>query len=307
MSITGERLKEQRKKLGLSADDVAADLGVSRSTIFRYENGHIEKVPSNILESLSSILSTTPAYLMGWTDDPHDWEQIGNEQGIHPPKDYDGDYEDYVKAKMYQEQDTLIDAYYNTHIEIEDLDEVEKNAIYKYRSIDDKGKHTVNTVLEMEYNRCTSGKETSATYYKVIDHPALDRVAEVREPYCPYQAELIGRVAGGYPILACEEKGNFIPTPVKADFALQIIGDSMEPDYPNMCYLLIKKDYDVADGDIVVASILRAAEIAEATCKKIYLRNGSVELHPTNKLYPVQVYKHEEVKIDGKVIGKVVI
>lgn len=26
--------------------------------------------------------------------------------------------------------------------------------IYKYRSIDDKGKHTVDTVLEMEYNRC---------------------------------------------------------------------------------------------------------------------------------------------------------
>lgn len=30
----------------------------------------------------------------------------------------------------------------------------EQNHLHKYRSIDEKGKHTVDTVLEMEYNRC---------------------------------------------------------------------------------------------------------------------------------------------------------
>lgn len=115
MSITGERLKERRKYLQLSADDIAVDLGVSRSTIFRYENGYIEKVPANILEKLADILHTTPAYLMGWSDDPHDWERIGNDEGIYPPKDYDGTYEDYVKYKMCEEQDALISEYYGTH------------------------------------------------------------------------------------------------------------------------------------------------------------------------------------------------
>lgn len=66
MSITGQRIKERRKQLEMSADDVANELGVSRSTIFRYENGHIEKVPANVLEKLAAILKTTPAYLMGW-------------------------------------------------------------------------------------------------------------------------------------------------------------------------------------------------------------------------------------------------
>ncbi|MDW2797731.1 helix-turn-helix transcriptional regulator [Clostridium boliviensis] len=69
MSITGQRIKERRNQLEMSADDVAAQLGVSRSTIFRYENGHIEKVPANVLEKLAGILKTTPAYLMGWQDD----------------------------------------------------------------------------------------------------------------------------------------------------------------------------------------------------------------------------------------------
>ncbi|WP_277405601.1 helix-turn-helix domain-containing protein [Lacrimispora xylanisolvens] len=59
MSITGQRIKERRKQLEMSADDIADELGVSRSTIFRYENGQIEKVPANVLEKLAVILRTT--------------------------------------------------------------------------------------------------------------------------------------------------------------------------------------------------------------------------------------------------------
>ncbi len=115
MSTTGERLRLQRKRQEISADEVAIELGVSRSTIFRYENGYIEKVPSNILEKLADILYTTPAYLAGWTDDYHDWERIGNDQGIYPPADYEGSYEDYVKYKVMQESDDLCDSYWNLY------------------------------------------------------------------------------------------------------------------------------------------------------------------------------------------------
>ena len=34
------------------------------------------------------------------------------------------------------------------------LTKEEQSRLHKYRSIDSKGKHTVDTVLEMEYNRC---------------------------------------------------------------------------------------------------------------------------------------------------------
>ena len=77
MSITGQRIKERRKQLEMSADDVAAELGVSRSTIFRYENGQIEKIPANVLEKLAVILRTTPAYLMGWQDECAEYQHSG--------------------------------------------------------------------------------------------------------------------------------------------------------------------------------------------------------------------------------------
>lgn len=68
MSITGERMQERRKELGISADTLAEHLGVSRSTIFRYENGDIEKVPANLLSDISKFLRTSEAFLMGWED-----------------------------------------------------------------------------------------------------------------------------------------------------------------------------------------------------------------------------------------------
>ena len=67
---TGERMKQRRKEIGLSAEKVAESLGVSPATIYRYEKGDIEKVPVDIFAELAKILQTTPAYLMGWEEKP---------------------------------------------------------------------------------------------------------------------------------------------------------------------------------------------------------------------------------------------
>lgn len=66
---TGQRMKNRRKAIGLSAERIADILGVSPATIYRYENGDIEKVPGERLEPIARALQTTPAYLMGWEDD----------------------------------------------------------------------------------------------------------------------------------------------------------------------------------------------------------------------------------------------
>ena len=67
---TGERMKQRRKELGFSAEKIAERLGVSPATIYRYEKGDIEKVPVDIFAELAKILQTTPAYLMGWEEQP---------------------------------------------------------------------------------------------------------------------------------------------------------------------------------------------------------------------------------------------
>lgn len=63
---TGGRIKQRRIELGLTADDLALKIGKSRATIYRYENGDIENMPTPILEPLAKALETTPADLMGW-------------------------------------------------------------------------------------------------------------------------------------------------------------------------------------------------------------------------------------------------
>lgn len=64
----GERIKQRRKHLGMSAEKLGNLLGKNRATIFRYENGEIENLPIDILEPIAIALQTTPAYLMGWED-----------------------------------------------------------------------------------------------------------------------------------------------------------------------------------------------------------------------------------------------
>ena len=63
---TGRRIKARRKQLGMSAETLASMIGVSPTTIYRYENGDIERVDSTKLEPIANALKTTPAYLMGW-------------------------------------------------------------------------------------------------------------------------------------------------------------------------------------------------------------------------------------------------
>lgn len=65
---TGKLIKQRRKDIGMSADELGKRIGKNRATIFRYENGEIEKLPIDILKPIAEALMTTPAYLMGWEE-----------------------------------------------------------------------------------------------------------------------------------------------------------------------------------------------------------------------------------------------
>lgn len=67
---TGERIKARRKQLSISADELAERVGVSRSTVFRWENGDVEKIPATDLNNVAIVLQTTAEYLFGFVDDP---------------------------------------------------------------------------------------------------------------------------------------------------------------------------------------------------------------------------------------------
>ena len=77
MSI-GQRIKNMRLKNNLTQDDLAAQMNTTKQTIHKYENGIITNIPSSKIEALANILNTTPAYLMGWTDEINDRLEFNN-------------------------------------------------------------------------------------------------------------------------------------------------------------------------------------------------------------------------------------
>lgn len=98
-----ERIKNRRKELNLSADDVANALGISRATVYRYESSYIEKLPTSVLEPLANVLKCSPAYLMGWSDDINFTSNI---------KDCDFVFSDFEKELIinYRKADDLTQA-----------------------------------------------------------------------------------------------------------------------------------------------------------------------------------------------------
>lgn len=70
MSITSERIKQRRKEMGMTMDELAIKMGVkSQRTIVNWENGTTQVKPDK-LEKISKILDVSPLYLLGYIDTP---------------------------------------------------------------------------------------------------------------------------------------------------------------------------------------------------------------------------------------------
>lgn len=61
----GERIKAIRKQKKISVESMASALGVSKTTVYRYEDSTIEKIPVNVFSKLCDILGVSAAELMG--------------------------------------------------------------------------------------------------------------------------------------------------------------------------------------------------------------------------------------------------
>lgn len=61
---TGERIRERRESLNMSAAQLAEKIGVAKTTIIRYEKGDIEKIPYINFLKILIALQTTPKELL---------------------------------------------------------------------------------------------------------------------------------------------------------------------------------------------------------------------------------------------------
>ncbi len=64
------RLKQLRKRRGMTLQQVADIVGVGFSTVRKWEVGDIQNIKRDKIALLAKALHTSPAYLMGWEDEP---------------------------------------------------------------------------------------------------------------------------------------------------------------------------------------------------------------------------------------------
>jgi repressor LexA len=117
---------------------------------------------------------------------------------------------------------------------------------------------------------------------------------------------LVGQIAAGGPLLAEQsiEDELAVPEPLgrDADFLLRVKGDSMvEAGILDGDIVVVRRQQDANDGDIVVALAGDDESADEATVKTFHRDGGRIRLQPENSalepLYPANV------QILGKVVG----
>ena len=64
----GDRIKNLRLKKNYTLDQLGKKISSSRQTLYKYEQGIIENIPKQKVESLAKALDTTPSFLYGWED-----------------------------------------------------------------------------------------------------------------------------------------------------------------------------------------------------------------------------------------------
>ena len=65
------RMKTRREELNMSYQTLSEKVGISKSTLQRYETGYIKNMPVDKLEDIAKALNVSPSYLMGW-DEPNE-------------------------------------------------------------------------------------------------------------------------------------------------------------------------------------------------------------------------------------------
>ncbi len=76
-TITGERLKISREKLKMSQIDVADKVGVSKQTLYKYENGIISTIPYDKIYNFAKLYNVSPSYLVRWENEIGSFKSTG--------------------------------------------------------------------------------------------------------------------------------------------------------------------------------------------------------------------------------------
>jgi transcriptional regulator with XRE-family HTH domain len=70
----GERIREARTAKGLTQEQLAEQVHVTKQAVYKYETGIVTNIPLDKLESIAACLGVAPGYLAGWQGSPAEAE-----------------------------------------------------------------------------------------------------------------------------------------------------------------------------------------------------------------------------------------
>lgn len=93
MNSIGRKIKEKREALKMTQEELGKICGTTKQSIFKYETGIVTNIPMDRLCKIADALGTTPAWLMGWTDNdeprssgqPVPLAQVAPSKGVRIP------------------------------------------------------------------------------------------------------------------------------------------------------------------------------------------------------------------------------
>ena len=167
-----------------------------------------------------------------------------------------------------------------------------------------------SAVAMWERNEREPNLETLAALARLLDVP-LSALVEREEAPLPAglrpvrtkRVPLLGAIAAGEPIFAEEEHETYVDVggSVRADFALEVQGESMEPVYKDGDVVYIRSQDDVLDGQVAAVVVDDSA-----TLKRVYHLPVGVQLMPLNPAFAPMLFTPENsdsVRILGLAVG----
>lgn len=289
-----KNIKARRLDLKMSQDRLAELTGYrDRSSIAKIEKGDVDLAESKIRE-FAKALKTTPQELMGWDDIG---TNIFTDDNISSPED--SMESPKAKKRASKNLNKILNAIGMSPVELSKDSGVSKSALNHYLKGDlvpsQENAEKMAAVLKVNPLWLMGIQKNMISDQPVVSDGAV-------------QIKVLGRVAAGIPIEAVTEYIDTEEIPAKMAqsgdyFGLQIHGDSMEPRMRDGDVVIVRKQDDAENGDIVIAMV----NGSDATCKRLTKYAGGIGLISLNPNYDPMMFTDQEI-VDKpvRIIGKVV-
>ena len=257
----GKTLKEFRISSKISVKEISDRLTqkgykASESTIYSWENGNSSPTPGALLEMCD---------IYGIKD-------------ILRAFGYDGYNEDgSIRLTMYE-------------IEL----------VEKYRKLDKDGKKHIDSAIDWESDR-TEQLHSYEEKLAAMKEPAAN-IIELQQHRTSHEVNYFHSVSAGSGIFILGNEAvdkikiPDIPQFAKADYAIDVSGDSMEPDYHDGDVVLVSRDAEMRHGDVGIFVVNGNAYIKEYGETELISRNPACDNIP--------ILDSDNIVCMGKVIGK---